>query len=248
MKKSDFIFGYNPVIEAAETGKEIDKILILKGMQQIKASRIVGIARQLDIPIQFVPNEKLNSITGKNHQGVIALTSAVSYYKPEELLISTFESGRIPLFLFLDKITDVRNFGSIVRTAECGGVDGIIIPSKGSAQIGPDAIKTSAGALSHFPIARHPDLKTTIKYFRDSGVQVCAATEKANILHFEVDYKVPTAFIMGSEDIGIQPDILELCDTSIRIPMTGKTGSLNVSVAAGILVFEALRQRNSTSK
>ncbi|MBN1337876.1 MAG: 23S rRNA (guanosine(2251)-2'-O)-methyltransferase RlmB [Bacteroidales bacterium] len=243
MKSDQYIYGLNPVTEALRSGRQVEKILIRKGIQPSKSGPVMAIAKEFDIPVQFVPVEKLNSITRNNHQGIVAFFSGIIYQKTEELVISAFERGEIPIFLLLDRITDVRNFGSIARSAECAAVNGIIIPSRGSALITADAVKASSGALNHVPVAREPNLNSTVKYLKDSGIQLIAATEKADKPYDLADYTLPTAIIMGSEEDGISPELLSLSDTQVKIPVEGKTLSLNVSVAAGILIFEARRQR-----
>lgn len=244
MKEDTLVYGYNPVVEALKAGREIEKIFLQSGMMRQRAGIILDMASKRNIPVQFVPAKKLHSITGKNHQGVIAIASVINYHPPEELLMSCFEKGKTPFFLLLDGITDVRNFGAIVRSAECAGADAIIIPVKGSAQISADAVRTSAGALHHVPIARSGRIPELIGYFRDSGVHVVAASEDAGKAYYEADFNRPTLLIMGAEDKGVSPQNLQMADESVKIPMKGKTGSLNVSVAAGILVFEAMKQRN----
>ncbi len=196
-----------------------------------------------DIPYQFVPPEKLNRVTDKNHQGVIAYIAEIIYYSVEDLLTQTFEKGKVPLVLILDRITDVRNFGAVARSAECAGVDFIIIPSRGAAQINGDAIKTSAGALHRLPVCREDNLKTTIDYLKEYGLQIVACHEKTETLIYHVDLKKPTCIIMGSEEDGISNEYLKRSDVQAKIPMPGKIASLNVSVACGIVLFEAVHQR-----
>lgn len=233
----------NPVTEALKSGRQIEKILIQKGIQASKSGPLILYSRETGTPVQFVPVEKLNSITRKNHQGVVAFISGITYHKCEELVISAFESGRIPLFIMLDRITDVRNFGSIARSAECAAVDGIIVPAKGSALITADAVKTSSGALNYIPVARETSLPDTALYLKNSGIQLIAATEKGAQNHDIADYTIPTAIVLGSEEDGISPALLGHCDRQVKIPLTGRTQSLNVAVAAGIMIFEARRQR-----
>jgi 23S rRNA (guanosine2251-2'-O)-methyltransferase len=243
ISKSSFIYGFNPVVEAITSGKEIEKIFILKSMQQFRASELINFATQNKIPFQFVPKEKLNRLTRQNHQGVIAMVSAVSFVDIETLLPTIYESGKAPFFLILDKITDVRNFGSIARSAECAGVDAIIIPSRGSAMINADAVKTSSGALNIIPICRADNLKEAILFLKNCGIRLIGATEKSETNHFSADYSHPVAIIMGSEETGISEEYLKLCDQKVKIPMAGEVQSLNVAVAAGIIMFEVLRQR-----
>lgn len=243
MQKSPFIYGMWPVIEALKAGKEVDKILIQKGLRGEGFHQIHKLIKDLDIPFQFVPIEKLNYITRQNHQGVIAYLSEISYQKLENLIPFIYEQGNNPLFLILDRITDVRNFGAIARTAECAAVDGIVLPLKGSAQINEHAIKTSAGALYKLPVCRSNSLKESLQFLKNSGVQIFAATEKGSIDYTEADFTQPCAIILGSEEDGIAEEGLRLATQLIRIPLQGEIGSLNVSVAAGVILFEALRQR-----
>jgi 23S rRNA (guanosine2251-2'-O)-methyltransferase len=196
-----------------------------------------------NVPFQAVPTEKLNRVTRKNHQGVISYISPISYHSIEDVLPSLYEAGKTPLLLILDRVTDVRNFGAIARTAECAGVDAIIIPSRGGALISADAVKTSTGALHKIPVCREDNLKTTIEFLTNSGVQIVGCTEKTDDLLYSVDLTLPTAIIMGSEENGISPEYLKRCDARAKIPMAGTIGSLNVSVSAGILLYEVIRQR-----
>jgi 23S rRNA (guanosine2251-2'-O)-methyltransferase len=242
--EENFIFGIRAVIEAIEAGKEIDRILVQRGITGDLYNQLRKVLKGTDIVYQLVPPEKIKRITNKNHQGIIAYLSEVTYHRTEDLLPGIFEQGKTPLLLILDKVTDVRNFGAIARSAECAGVDMIIIPSRGSAQINADAIKTSAGALHRISVCRENNLKDIINYLKEYGVQVIACHEKTDKLIYTVDYKLPTAIIMGSEESGISTEYLKLCDTAVKIPMAGKIASLNVSVATGIILFEAIRQKN----
>ncbi len=243
ISKSNLIYGFNPVIEAIGAGREIEKIFILKSMQQVRTSELINIANQHKIPFQFVPREKLNRLTRQNHQGVVAMVSAVSFVDIETLLPTIFETGNAPFLVILDKITDVRNLGSIARSAECAGVNAIILPSKGSAMISADAVKTSSGAIQNIPLCRVENLRQTIQFLKNCGILMIGASEKAETNYFSVDYSQPVAIIMGSEESGISEELLRLCDKMVKIPMTGETRSLNVAVAAGVIFFEVLRQR-----
>ena len=243
MEKENFIYGLHPVTEAIKSGKEIDRILFKKGLQGSFSAELLQLAKTYQIPFQFVPQEKLDRITRKNHQGVIAMISQISYGSLENLVQMVFEQGKTPLFLILDGITDVRNFGAISRTAECAGVDGIIIPMQGSAQINEEAVRTSAGALMRIPVCREKSLKSTAAFLRESGIMLFAATEHGKEPYFSGDYSGPAAIIMGSEETGISPELLRICDQMVQIPMQGEISSLNVSVAAGVLLFEVVRQR-----
>jgi 23S rRNA (guanosine2251-2'-O)-methyltransferase len=243
LNSSNFIFGTRAVIEAVRAGKELEKILIQKGLNNQLFHELRKELQGKDIPYQIVPGEKLNRLTNKNHQGVVAIISEITYYKTEELLGSVFESGKIPLVLILDKVTDVRNFGAIARSAECAGADMIVIADQGSAQVNADAIKTSAGALHRIPVCREKNLKRTIEFLKESGLQIVSCHEKTDRLIYDADFKIPTAIIMGSEDSGISPEYLKRSDVQVKIPMVGKIASLNVSVATGIVLFEVIRQR-----
>lgn len=243
MAEENLIFGIRAVIEAINADKTIEKILLQKGLSNELFNQLRQALRGKDIPYQFVPPEKLNRVTDKNHQGVIAYIAEIVYYSVEDLLTQTFEKGKVPLVLILDRITDVRNFGAVARSAECAGVDFIIIPSRGAAQINGDAIKTSAGALHRLPVCREDNLKTTIEYLKEYGLQIVACHEKTETLIYNVDFKKPTCIIMGSEEDGISNEYLKRSDVQAKIPMPGKIASLNVSVACGIVLFEAVHQR-----
>ncbi len=243
MEQDNLIFGTRAVIEAINSGKDIEKIILQKGLSNELYNQLRQVLKGQTVPIQFVPPEKLKRITSKNHQGVIAFLTEITYYKVEELLTSVFENGKIPFVLILDRITDVRNFGAIARSAECAGVDFIIIPSRGAAQINGDAIKTSAGALHRIKVCREDNLKSTIDYLKQSGLQVVACHEKTTATIYNADFTKPTAVIMGSEENGISSEYLKRSELQVKIPMPGAIASLNVSVATGIILFEAVKQR-----
>lgn len=240
----NLIYGIHPILEALNAGKDIEKILLSRELRNPQVREITAAAEKLEIPVQKVPNEKLDSFTKANHQGIVAFVSMIEYQPIESIILDTFESGRQPMFIILDRITDVRNFGAIARSAECAGVDALIIPSRGSAQVNADALKTSAGALNLVPVHRSPNLKDTLRYLKDSGIRLIAVTEHGSTDYGTTDLAGPVAFVLGSEEDGISPEYLKICDERIKIPLLGTIGSLNVSVAAGIIVFEALRQRN----
>jgi 23S rRNA (guanosine2251-2'-O)-methyltransferase len=242
---NDFIYGINPINEALDERKTIDKILIKKGKSDEEINTIIAKCKSLNIPFLFVPSEKLDRITRKNHQGCIALSSPIDFHKIEDILPQIFESGELPLIMILDGLTDVRNFGAISRTCLAAGVHTIIIPSKNFARIGPDAVKTSAGALLKLPICREDNLVSTVDFLQQSGVQVVAATEKAENNYYQIDFTRPSAIVMGAEDVGISHDLLRKSEQLVKIPMYNQFDSLNVSVAAGILSFEAVKQRLS---
>lgn len=247
-KKEDMIFGIRAVIEAIKSGKDIDKVLLKKGPGGELYQEVFELIRERQIPFQFVPVEKINRITRKNHQGVIAFISPVTFYDIENYLPTLFEEGKNPFILVLDEVTDVRNFGAIVRTAECAGVDAMLIPEKGAARMNADAVKTSAGALHLMPVCRARDLRRAVLYLQQSGLRLIAATEKSSGDYIHGDYRGPVAIIMGSEETGIHPQILALADERVKIPVLGQIQSLNVSVAAGLLVYEVVRQRTSVIK
>ena len=242
-EQPNMIFGSHAVIEAIRSGKEIERLFLKKELSGEVLRELLKAARDLDIPYQFVPNEKLDRITKKNHQGVIAYISEVEYQKIEQLLPMLYEQGVEPFILVLDHVTDVRNFGSIARTAECAGVHAIVIPDKGAAQINSDAVKTSSGALHTIPVCRVSDLSGAIKFLTDSGLQIFAATEKGSELYNEVDYKGPVAIVMGAEDIGVSYDIIRKSSHNVKIPLFGKVQSLNVAVATGLILYEVVKAR-----
>jgi 23S rRNA (guanosine2251-2'-O)-methyltransferase len=245
--KETMIYGIHPVMEAIEAGKEIDKVLIQMGLRSEHSRALLNLLEDHEIPYQTVPIQKLNRVTGKNHQGVIAFISVVEYEDIEKLLPILFEQGQNPFILVLDRVTDVRNFGALARTAECAGVHAIVIPSRGAAQINEDAVKTSSGALMSMPVCRSQNLKNTLRYFRECGLQVVSVTEKAKSEYYETDFKVPTALILGSEEDGISDAYIRLSDKQVRIPLLGEVLSLNVSVAGGVLMYEVVKQRLTQS-
>lgn len=243
MEKNDYIFGIRAVIEAIEAGKEIDKVLVKKDLQGDLAQELFAATRQAGVMVQRVPVERINRITRKNHQGVLAFVSAVEYYTLESLIPSLYEAGEVPFVVLLDGVTDVRNFGAIARTCECVGANAIVIPARGSVSVNADAVKTSAGALHTLPVCRERSIQDAVRYLHDSGFTIVAASEKATCNYAEVDYTVPVAIVMGAEDTGVSPAVLRHCDEMVAIPMRGSIGSLNVSVAAGVMMYEVIRQR-----
>lgn len=242
-KNKNFIFGIRPCQEAIRAGKEIEKVLIQKGLTGQVMKELLQEIRQGNIPYQLIPQEKFKAWSHKNHQGVITILSEISYQDIENILPMIYEEGKDPFILVLDQITDVRNFGAIARTAECAGVHALVIPDKGSAAVNADAIKASAGALLKIPICRSRNLHHTIISLKNNGLQIFAATEKAAEIYTSVEYNKPTAIIMGAEDQGISANLLKISDRLIGIPLYGTIQSLNVSVATGIILFEAIRQK-----
>jgi len=241
-----YIFGIHPIIEAIRAGQEIDKLLLKKDLGNELLRQLHKEARDAGVPVQFVPMEKLDSISRKNHQGAIAIVSAVEYTRIEQVIPMIYEEGRIPLILVLDHITDVRNFGSVARTAECAGVDAIVIPSKGAATINADAIKTSSGALNAIAVCRVESLVQATTYLKEAGLQIVAASEKGNTLYHAIPYNLPTAIIMGAEDTGVSNELLNLSSQIVKIPVIGKVESLNVAVASGVMLYEVQRQREKS--
>lgn len=244
MDKTDYIFGHRAIIEAIEAGKDIDKVLLRKDLGGELAKELSLKIKEYGIVSQKVPVEKLNRITRKNHQGAIALMSAVSYDSLDALVPRLYEEARTPFLIVLDGVTDTRNFGAIARSALCAGADAVVIPRRGSAGATPDAMKTSAGALVHLPVCRERDILSAVRFLHDNGYRIVAATEKGATDYTKVDYTVPVAIVMGAEETGISPEVLRNCDDLAAIPIKGEVGSLNVSVAAGVMMYEVVRQRS----
>ncbi len=244
VSKTEMIFGTRSVIEAIQAGKELDKVLLQKGLRNELSQELMSLLKERQIPFSTVPIEKFNKITRKNHQGTIALLSAVIYASLDNIINEAYYKGQDPLLIVLDRVTDVRNFGAIARSAECLGAHALLIPSKGSARISGDAVKASAGALHHIPVCREENLKNTIEFLKSSGVRVIACSEKAGTLLQDADMKGPLALLIGSEDDGISPAYLKMANEQIRIPMLGNIASLNVSVATSICLYEVIRQRS----
>lgn len=240
----EYIFGLRPIIEAINAGKEIDRVFIQNGLKNELFRELMALLKQNDIPYKFVPVFKLNRITRKNHQGVIAYISPITFGNIEQIIPGLFEDAIDPLILILDKITDVRNFGAILRTAESAGVNAVIFSSQGSALLNSGTVKSSAGAIYNISICRSDNLKDTIDYLKNSGLKIISATEKDGELYYKADLKGPLAFIMGSESEGVSGEYLKRSDMKIMIPMLGSTASLNVSVAAGVLLYEVVKQRS----
>ena len=242
-EEKNYIFGIRAIIEAVNAGKTIDKLFIQKGLHNDLFAELWKLVREKRINYKHVPLEKINRLTRKNHQGVFAFISPIDFHNIEDVVPSLYEQGKNPLILVLDRITDVRNFGAIARTAECAGVDAIIIPEQNAAAINADAIKTSAGALHKITVCRTWNLKLAIQFMKESGIQLVCCTEKTQDMMYKPDYTPPTAIIMGSEEDGVSPEFLKMCDARAKIPLAGKIASLNVSVATGVILYEAIRQR-----
>ena len=243
MVTGEKIYGTRTVMEAIKAGREIEKIMIQSGLANDLIKELIATAREYQVPYTFVPADRLKRFTTKNHQGVVCLLSSVIYASLDNVIDRSYSGGREPFLLLLDRITDVRNFGAIARTAECAGIDCIVMEEKGNAPITADAMKTSAGALNHLPVSREKDLKKTMRYLRENGIRVVACTEKATQDIFDAPLSGPIALIMGSEEDGISDALLRDADELVRIPMMGKIGSLNVSVAAGIALYAVVRAR-----
>ncbi len=239
-----YIAGYHSINETLNSGGELNKVLIKKGAQSEHYKELMPLLRKRGIPVSFVPNETLNRLYNRNHQGIIAQRSLIAYQNIDEIISRCYENGKDPFILILDRITDVRNFGAIARTSECTGVDAIVISSTRSVSITPDAIKTSAGALNSIPICRADSLFSVARRLINSGLNLVAATEKGNKYHYESDLTGPIALILGSEDKGISNELLKIINEQIKIPLYGNIGSLNVSVACGVILFESVRQKN----
>lgn len=241
--KTQYIYGIHAVLEAIDAGKDIDKIFLSKTLNNDTAQEIIDRARALQVPVQRVPVQKIDRITRRNHQGVLAMMAAVTYYRVEQLVPQLFDDGENPFIVVLDGVTDVRNFGAVARTCECAGVSAIVIPDRESVSVNADAVKTSAGALNYLPVCREHNLVNTVKFLRDSGFKIVGTSDKNATSYTAADYTGPVAIVLGAEDKGISPEIMKLCDTRVFIPEFGHINSLNVSVAGGIMIYEVVRQR-----
>lgn len=243
MSKENYIFGMHPVMEAIKEHKDIDKVLVQSDLRGPNVTELRKLLKEYKVSSQNLPLMRLNHMCKKPHQGVVAYLSPVAFQPYQEVLAKAFESGKAPLFLVLDHISDVGNFGAICRTAECTGVDGIIIPTKGSAEVNGEAVKRSAGALLKVNLCRERDLTQVVEDLKASGLQIISCSEKTTDLVYDVNYTLPTAIVMGSESNGITSHILKGSDKVVAIPMVGEIESLNVSVSAGVILYEAVRQR-----
>ncbi len=245
MSEQTQIFGIRAIIEAINSGKTIDKVFLQKGLKGELFTELETMLRKKAINSSYVPVEKLNRLTKRNHQGAVAQISPIAFHDMETLVLNVMASGKTPLFLLLDQLSDVRNFGAIIRTAECTGVNGIIIQKKGGAPVNGDTIKTSAGAVFKIPICKVDHIKDAVFYMQGSGIKVVAATEKTDNTLYNISFKEPCAIIMGSEGRGINPSTLKVVDAKAKLPLLGTIESLNVSVACGAFLYEVVRQRSS---
>ncbi len=246
---SNIVYGLRPVIEAIEADKQIDKIYLRKGSDAPLLQQLRELARQHKVQTQEVPVEKLNRLTkNANHQGVVAQAAAIEYADIAEVVTAVEQRGEVPLIVVFDGVTDVRNFGGVARSAECAGAHALIMPVKNSAPVNADAIKSSAGALNRIPVCRVGSVRNTLRYLQERGIQVVAASEKADKTMYDANLKKPTALVLGSEDAGISKEVLKMCDQQLAIPLCGTIESLNVAAAAAVLLFEAVRQRVKSSR
>lgn len=241
--ENQYIYGLRAVIEALEAARDIDKILLKRDMNGESVQQLLALAREHQVPVQRVPVQRIERVTRKNHQGVVALMAAVTYYKLEQVLPMIYDNGDNPFFVILDGVTDVRNFGAIARTCECAGVSAIVIPETGSVSVNGDAVKTSAGALNYLPVCRERNIVDAVRYLRDSGVTIVSTSDKNAVTYTSANLAGPVAIVLGAEDRGISPEVMRLCDVRCTIPEFGNIHSLNVSVAAGIMIYEVVRQR-----
>lgn len=243
MEKEQQIFGIRAIIEAVQAGKEIDKVFVQKDLQGDLMKELLKVLKQNGVNFSYVPVEKLNRLGNRNHQGAVASISPISFADLDELIATLLEEDKKPLFIVLDGISDARNFGAIIRTAECTGVNGIIIPKQGSAPVNGDTVKTSAGAVFNIPICKVDHVKDAVFHLQSCGIKTVAATEKTNNNIYDIDFTEPVAIVMGSEDKGVNPSVLKVVDEKAKLPMYGTISSLNVSVACGAFLYEVVRQR-----
>jgi 23S rRNA (guanosine2251-2'-O)-methyltransferase len=244
LKVSQVVYGFHPVVELLQSGQAVEKVFIVQEMRGEQEKEIRALCKEINVPLVVTPRERLAKLVKGSHQGVVAFLAPVAYQQIEDVVPHIMESGNAPLILLLDHITDVRNFGAIARTAWCAGAQALVVPASGAAAMNEDAMKASAGALSHIPVCREKSLFATIEYLQESGIQVIATDlHREAVPVWEIDFTVPTAFILGSEGEGINPKLLKICDRIAMIPQANSFDSLNVSVAAGMFLYEALRQR-----
>ncbi|MCF6296788.1 MAG: 23S rRNA (guanosine(2251)-2'-O)-methyltransferase RlmB [Flavobacteriaceae bacterium] len=238
------VFGLRAIIEAINASQEIEKIYLQKEIKGVLALELNALIKENKISSSYVPIEKLNNLSkNKNHQGAVAKISSISFTNLEELIEKVLDNNKTPLFLLLDQISDVRNLGAIIRTAECTGVNGIIIPTHGSAPVNSESIKTSAGAAFKVPICKVNHLLDAIYQLKAVEIQIVGITEKTNTSLYGIDFKKPTALVMGSEHKGISSSVLKIADAKGKLPLLGEIESLNVSVACGVALYEIVRQR-----
>lgn len=242
MAKNNIIYGRHPITDAIQSGQIFDKVLIQKGIRGEFEREIRQLTKQYNIPLQYAPKERMNKLVSKNHQGIIGFIAQIPYYLLEDVLPTLYEKETLPLVLILDGITDVRNMGAIARTAECAGVQALVIPKKNTAPINADAIKSSAGALIKLPVCRVEKLSAAIDFLQQSGFQVLASDLKASVYLHQMDFSIPTAIIVGAEDVGVRPHLLKKVNQQFKIPQVGTTDSYNVSVATGMILYEVLRK------
>ncbi len=245
MALEEYVFGIRPLLEKIQAGANPDKVLIQKGLQGDNFQELFALIRQRKIPFQMVPQEKLHHITKKNHQGVLAYMPLIAYQPLDEVLTRVIENGETPLILMADGITDVRNLGAMARTASCAGVHALVVPAKGGAPITSDSMKTSAGALASMPVCRESTLLEALAFCKACGLSVTVMDEKGKNSVFDSDLKGPMVVVMGAEDKGVSSAVRKMADRICSIPMVGSIASLNVSVATGVVLFEALRQRQT---
>ena len=236
------IFGLYPVLEAVDAGREISKVLLRKGIDGDTYRKLTGVLYKYDIPVHVVPVEKLNRVTRKNHQGIIAFVSPIEYVRIENLIPTLFEKGDTPFIVVCEGVTDTRNIGAIARSAECSGAQAILLPAKGTAMISADAVKASAGALNHITVCRTDNLKSTLVFMKNSGLKIVATSEKAKDIYYDADLTGPVALLLGAEDTGISTEYLRMADATVKIPVKGQISSFNVSAAAAVIMCEIVKQ------
>ncbi len=242
-----FLYGIHPVMEAVKAGRKFDKVLLKQGMEGQQFRELYGLLAENDIPYQFVPLDRLNRAVRGAHQGVVAYISQIDYVELEDMVNTALSVSEAPILVILDGVSDVRNLGAISRTLECVGGQGIIVPAKGGAAINAEAVKASAGALMRIDTCKVPNLRYAAYYLKQSGFKIVAATEKVDNYIYDIDLTGPIAIVMGSEGKGISQTMLSLADAKAAIPMAGEIGSLNVSIASAVVLYEAVRQRRATA-
>lgn len=245
-RSSACIVGYHNLMEAVQTGQPLAKVCIATQKRDERCKLLLQLLHERGVPVQRVPSAKLNRLTRQVHQGYVGLSSPVSFHALDKIIPSLFERAQFPFVLLVDRLTDARNFGAIVRTAAAVGVHAVVLPTKDSVCVQEDALKTSSGAIHHVSICRERSLQSTVRYLSATGLRIVACSEHAPTLYHEARLDGPIAVIVGGEAVGISPALLALSDEHVRMPMSGKVASLNVSVAFGVLAYEVLRQRNGT--